>query len=232
MVAILGFFGVETTSFAALVAAAGVAIGMAWSGLLANFAAGVFLVILQPIKVGDFATAGAVSGTVKEVGLFVTAIDTPDNVHTIVGNGKILGDTIQNFSHNSYRRVELAAQLAHGVDAQAAIAMLKRGMAQMTDSGKLMNLFEVAHEIANRLIRIFLRHRSGRRPVYGGTEKFQTDPEWKDYVLFNEYFHGTTGRPWRQPSDRVDRPGRELDRSIRSPWRRRVLGRRQIRCIW
>jgi small conductance mechanosensitive channel len=131
VVAILGFFGVETTTFAALVAAAGVAIGMAWSGLLSNFAAGVFLVVLQPMKVGDFVTAGGVTGTVKEVGLFVTAFDTPDNVHTIVGNGKILGDTIQNFSYNGYRRVELTAQLAHEVDTQAAIATLKRGMAEI-----------------------------------------------------------------------------------------------------
>ncbi len=62
-----------------------------------------------------------------------------------------------------------------------------------TGSGKLMNLFEVAREISNRLIRIFLRDESGRRPVYGGTEKFQTDPHWKDYVLFYEYFHGDNG---------------------------------------
>jgi hypothetical protein len=62
-----------------------------------------------------------------------------------------------------------------------------------TGSGKLMNLFEVAREIANRLERIFLRDKSGRRPVYGGTEKFQTDPHWKDYILFYEYFHGDNG---------------------------------------
>jgi hypothetical protein len=62
-----------------------------------------------------------------------------------------------------------------------------------TGSGKLMNLFEVAHEIASRLERIFLRDKSGRRPVYGGTEKFQTDPHWKDYILFFEYFHGDNG---------------------------------------
>ncbi|MGA7242243.1 MAG: glucosidase [Terracidiphilus sp.] len=62
-----------------------------------------------------------------------------------------------------------------------------------TGSGKLMNLFEVAREIANRLERIFLRDESGRRPVYGGTEKFQTDPNWKDYLLFFEYFHGDNG---------------------------------------
>jgi hypothetical protein len=62
-----------------------------------------------------------------------------------------------------------------------------------TGSGKLMNLFEVAREIANRLERIFLRNKSGRRPVYGGSEKFQTDPHWKDYILFYEYFHGDNG---------------------------------------
>jgi hypothetical protein len=62
-----------------------------------------------------------------------------------------------------------------------------------TGSGNQMNLFEVAREIANRLTRIFLRDKSGRRPVYGGTEKFQTDPYWKDYILFYEYFHGDNG---------------------------------------
>ncbi len=62
-----------------------------------------------------------------------------------------------------------------------------------TGSGKLMNLFEVAQEIARRLTRIFLRNDSGQRPVYGGTKKFQTDPHWKDYVLFYEYFHGDNG---------------------------------------
>ncbi len=130
-VAILGFFGVETTSFAALLAAAGVAIGMAWSGLLSNFAGGVFLVILQPFKVGDFVTVAGVTGTVEEIGLFATTLSTPDNVKTIVGNGKVFGDTIQNFSANPYRRVELTAQLAHGVDPQAAVELLKPALAQV-----------------------------------------------------------------------------------------------------
>jgi small conductance mechanosensitive channel len=84
VVAILGYFGVETTSFAAIVAAAGVAIAMAWSGLLSNFAAGAFLMVLRPFKVGDFVTVGGVTGTIKEVGLFVTAINTLDNVLNLV----------------------------------------------------------------------------------------------------------------------------------------------------
>ena len=131
VVAILGFFGVETTSFAALLAAAGVAIGMAWSGLLGNFAAGVFIIILQPFKVGDFVVAGGVMGTVEEVGLFVTSINTLDNIRNIIGNGKILGDVIQNFSTNAFRRVDLQAQLSHSVDPHQAIAILKAGLAKI-----------------------------------------------------------------------------------------------------
>ncbi len=125
IVAILGFFGIETTSFAALLAAAGVAIGAAWSGLLANFAAGVFLIVLQPFKAGDFISAGGVLGTVREIGLFVTTLVTLDNVVTYVGNNKLFADNIQNFSANPYRRVELVAQLAHGVNHQEVIRLLR-----------------------------------------------------------------------------------------------------------
>ena len=133
VIAILGFFGVETTSLAALIAAAGVAIGMAWSGLLSNFAAGVFLIILQPFKVGDFVTAGGVTGTVEEVGLFVTSINTLDNIRNIVGNGKIFGDVIQNFSTNAFRRVDLTAQLSHEVDPHQAIAVLRSGLKKIAN---------------------------------------------------------------------------------------------------
>jgi small conductance mechanosensitive channel len=125
IVAILGFFGVETTTFAALLAAGGVAIGVAWGGLLANFAAGTFLVFLRPFKVGDFVTAGGVTGTVDAIGLFGTTINTPDNVLTIVGNNKVFSDTIQNFSANPYRRVDLTVTISNEVDHQNAITLLK-----------------------------------------------------------------------------------------------------------
>ena len=104
-----------------------------------------------------------------------------------------------------------------------------------TGSGKLMNLFEVARAIANRLTAIFVRDKSGRRPVYGGTEKFQTDPQWKDYILFFEYFHGDNGADaGSDPSDGMDRPGRENDRDLRPRRRTAVPGSRQIRrfCQW
>jgi len=131
VVAILGFFGVETTSFAALIAAGGVAIGVAWGGLLANFAAGAFLVFLRPFKVGDFVTAAGVTGTVEAIGLFGTTINTPDNVQTIVGNNKVFSDTIQNFSANPFRRVDLTALISHAVDHHDAIGRLKARLARV-----------------------------------------------------------------------------------------------------
>jgi small conductance mechanosensitive channel len=137
VVAILGYFGVETTSFAALIAGMGVAIGAAWAGLLANFAAGAFLVVLRPFKVGDYVKAGGIEGTVKEIGLFATTILTPDNVSSFVGNNKIFSDTIQNFSQGAYRRVERTAQLAHTVDVHDAIKRLKEALARIPNIEKV-----------------------------------------------------------------------------------------------
>jgi small conductance mechanosensitive channel len=131
VIAILGYFGVQTTTFAALLASAGLAVGLAWSGLLSNFAAGAFLIILRPFKVGDFINAGGVLGTVEDIGLFVTTIDTLDNVRTFVGNGKIFADNIQNFSANPFRRVDLEAQLDHSVDVSQATRLLKSRLAEI-----------------------------------------------------------------------------------------------------
>ena len=131
IVAMLGFFGVETTTFAALLAAGGVAIGVAWGGLLANFAAGAFLVFLRPFKVGDIVTAGGVTGTVDSVGLFATTINTPDNIRSIIGNNKIFADTIQNYSANPYRRVDLTATINNAVDHHLAIRLLRERLAKV-----------------------------------------------------------------------------------------------------
>ena len=128
---ILGYFGIQTTSFAALLAGAGVAIGAAWSGMLGNFAAGAFMLILRPFKVGDFVSIGGITGTVHELGLFGTTIVTPDNVMTLVGNGKVFGDTVQNFTALPHRRVERTAQLAGSVDPLDAIARFKAAVAQI-----------------------------------------------------------------------------------------------------
>ncbi len=126
---ILGYFGIQTTSFAALLAGAGVAIGVAWSGMLGNFAAGAFMLVLRPFKVGDFVTVGGVTGTVKELGLFATTLTTPDNVAAMVGNGKVFGEVIHNYSAHPTRRVERTAQLAAGVDALDALARFRTAVA-------------------------------------------------------------------------------------------------------
>lgn len=129
ILAILDIFGVKTTSFAALLAGAGLAIGAAWSGMLGNFAAGIFMQVLRPYKVGDFISAGGIVGTVKELGLFATTIVTPDNVLTVVGNGKVFGDNIQNYSALPVRRVDCVAKVANSVDPLDAIARLKPAIA-------------------------------------------------------------------------------------------------------
>jgi small conductance mechanosensitive channel len=131
VIAVLGVLGIETTSFAALLAAIGIAIGAAWGGLLSNFAAGIFLIVLRPFKVGDMISAGGVTGDVKELGLFVTTLDTPDNIRVYVGNNKIFSDNIQNYSTNPYRRVDLKAQMAHEVNLPDAIQRLKMRIGQI-----------------------------------------------------------------------------------------------------
>lgn len=146
LLAALSIFGVETTSFAGIIGAAGVAIGLAWSGLLSNFAAGVFMVVLRPFKVGDMITAAGVTGVVHEVGLFATTIDTSDNIRTFVGNNKIFSDTIQNYTTNPYRRVDIKAQLANGADTARAINLLRARLARipnvMTDPAPSVELLE------------------------------------------------------------------------------------------
>jgi small conductance mechanosensitive channel len=133
LLAALSLFGVETTSFAGIIGAAGVAIGLAWSGLLSNFAAGVFMVVLRPFKVGDMICAAGVTGVVHEVGLFATTIDTADNIRTFVGNNKIFGDTIQNYTTNPYRRVDIKAQLANGADTALAISLLRARLVKIAN---------------------------------------------------------------------------------------------------
>ena len=136
IVALLGYFGFETTSFAALIAGIGLAVGAAWAGLLANFAAGAFLVVLRPFKVGDYVKITGIEGTVEEVGLFATTIMTPDHVATFIGNNKIFSETIQNYSKSPTRRVERTAQLAHGVDVNDAIKRLKEAVAKIPNVSK------------------------------------------------------------------------------------------------
>ena len=125
VVAILGFFGIPTASFAALLAGAGVAIGAAWSGMLGNFAAGVFLQMFRPFSVVDVICAAGVTGMVEEISMFTSSILAADHVRNIVPNSKLFGDTIQNFSSHTYRRVDLTLQLDHGAEVDRAMDLIR-----------------------------------------------------------------------------------------------------------
>ena len=171
---ILGYFGVQTTSFAALLAGAGVAIGAAWSGLLGNFAAGAFILVLRPFKVGDFVSVGGTVGTVHELGLFGTTIVTPDNVLSIVGNGKIFSDTIQNYSALPVRRVERTAQLAGGVDPLEAIERLRSAV-----SG-------IANVAATPAPEVHLLDMNLNGPVISVRPYTHTENYWQVYFDTNE----------------------------------------------
>lgn len=126
VLACLRVFGVETTSFAALIGAAGLAVGLAFQGTLSNFSAGIMLVIFRPVKVGDAVEVGGVTGKVSSVSLFNTEIDTFDNKRVIVPNGDVFGNTITNYNFHPTRRVEVAVGTDYGADIDTARQVLMR----------------------------------------------------------------------------------------------------------
>lgn len=121
---ILGRFGIQTTSLAAIIGAAGLAVGLALQGSLSNLAAGVLLVAFRPFKAGDYVTAAGQSGTVDMITLFTTELTTPDNVKIIVPNGDIFASAITNYSHYDTRRCDLVFGVSYDTDLKAAEAAI------------------------------------------------------------------------------------------------------------
>ncbi|MEM9412096.1 MAG: mechanosensitive ion channel domain-containing protein [Planctomycetota bacterium] len=121
----LGYFGVDVTSFAAIIAACGFAVGMALQGTLSNFAAGVMLMVFRPFKIDDYIAVNGTEGTVEEIDLFTTKLNTPDNKHIIVPNGNIFGETMTNFSRNSIRRVDVTVGVAYEADIRHTRSVLE-----------------------------------------------------------------------------------------------------------
>jgi len=126
LVAVMGKFGLEVASFAAILAAAGFAIGMAFQGTLGNFASGIMLLVFRPFKVGDVVSAAGITAKVNEIDLFTTIFDTPDNRRIIVPNSSITGSTIENISHHSERRVEVEVGCDYGADLRETREVLER----------------------------------------------------------------------------------------------------------
>ncbi len=114
VIAALDQFGVETTSFVAVMGAAGLAIGLAFQGALGNLAAGVMILAFRPFRQGHFIEGGGIAGTVDSVSLFVTELHTPDNVHIIVPNGSLWNTAIKNYSHHATRRCDFVLGIGYG----------------------------------------------------------------------------------------------------------------------
>lgn len=130
---ILEVCGMPTTSFAAMLGAVGVALGVAWSGLLSNFAAGIFLVVLRPFKVGDYISAAGQTGSITEIGLITTTMLTDNNLRVTIGNNKLFSDVIINYSALPTRRVDLRCQIAYEVDPSAAIERLMANVTKIAN---------------------------------------------------------------------------------------------------
>ncbi|MBN2279768.1 MAG: mechanosensitive ion channel [Candidatus Marinimicrobia bacterium] len=113
IIAALGAIGVQTASFVAVLGAAGLAVGLALQGSLANFASGVLMIIFKPFKVGDYVEGGGTAGSVEEIGIFTTTLNSPDNKKIIVPNAKMTSDNITNYSAREQRRVDIVAGVSY-----------------------------------------------------------------------------------------------------------------------
>lgn len=125
-ISIMGMLGIEMTSFIAILASAGLAVGMALSGTLQNFAGGVMILIFKPFKVGDFIDAQGHSGTVKEIQIFVTILTTPDNITIIIPNGGLSNNSMINYSSRSTRRVDWKVGVAYGESVEKVRAVIRK----------------------------------------------------------------------------------------------------------
>ncbi len=125
LIIVLDIFGVNTTSIIALLGAAGLAVGLALKDTLGNIAAGTMLLILRPFRMGDFIEFGSVMGTVKEVGLFTTILETFDGIYVSSPNGVIWGNTIKNFTRNGKRRMDVVVGISYGDSIETGLAVLR-----------------------------------------------------------------------------------------------------------
>ncbi len=128
ILAVLDRFGVETTSFIAVLGAAGLAIGLALQGALSNLAAGVMILFFRPFKVGDFIEGAGQSGTVKSVSLFLTYLNTPDNVEIILPNNQLWNAAIKNYSFNKTRRLDMVFGISYDDDIDKAFALIREAL--------------------------------------------------------------------------------------------------------
>lgn len=182
VVSVIGALGIETASFAALLASAGVAIGVAMSGNLANFVGGVVILLFKPFKVGDFIEAQGVSGTVVEIQTFHTILDTPDNKQVFIPNGSMSSGVVTNYNNLATRRVEWVVTATYGEDYDRVRQIIENILSE--DKRVLANPepFIALHALSDWSVDIVVRvwvNRENYWPVY-------YDINRKIYVVFNK----------------------------------------------
>lgn len=157
VIAVLSLFGIETTSLIAVFGAAGLAVGLALQGTLSNFAAGVMLLIFRPIRIGDFVEVAGQAGTVAEISIFSTVLNTGDNVHIVIPNSQIYGDTVKNYSFNPTRRIDLVIGISYGDNIGTAVSIIERVLKAdertLADPAPTVAVSELADSSVNLVVR-------------------------------------------------------------------------------
>lgn len=162
LISVVSALGVNTTSFAALLASAGVAVGMALSGNLQNLAGGLIILLFKPYKVGDYVDAQGVSGTVKEIQIFHTVLITPDNKIIYVPNGSLSSGSVTNYSLSQLRRVDWTVGVEYGTEIekvrQTVLDLIKKDSRILTDPAPFIALSALADSSVNITIRVWVKN--------------------------------------------------------------------------
>lgn len=157
VIAVLNLFGIETTSLIAVFGAAGLAVGLALQGTLSNFAAGVMLLVFRPIRVGDFVEVAGQAGTVAEISIFSTLLNTGDNVRITIPNAQIYGDTVKNYSFHENRRIDLVIGIGYRDDIGTAISIIQRVLSAdsrtLADPASTVAVSELGDSSVNLVVR-------------------------------------------------------------------------------
>ena len=177
IIAALGQLGIQTASFVAVVGAAGLAIGLALQGSLANFAAGFLLIIFRPFKVGDYIEGAGVAGTVEEIQIFTTTMKSPDNKSIIVPNSKLTGDNIVNWTTKGTRRIDMVMGIGYDDDIDKAKQIMQQVIDEddriLKDPPAKIALMELADSSVNFIVRPWVNGADYWEVYFDTTEKIK-----------------------------------------------------------
>ena len=176
IISVMGMMGIQMTSFIAILGAAGLAVGMALSGTLQNFAGGVMILIFKPFKVGDFIDAQGHMGVVKEIQIFVTILTTPDNKTIIIPNGPLSNGSMTNFSTQSKRRVDWTFGIAYGDDYDTAKSLILKMIGEdkriLKKPAPFVALAELGDSSVNLTVRVWVKATDYWGVFFDMNEKF------------------------------------------------------------